>query len=78
MQKLPVQLLRHRDVIDDGEARRHDGGAVRAHWPRELTTMATVLRGVPCADDAEVGKGRDGPRVRLRTRGVVLKREVAL
>ena len=77
MQRSPVQFLRRVDVVDNGEAKGQDGGAVRAHWPRELTTMTTALRGVYCADDVEVGRGRDGARVRLRTRTGILEREAA-
>ena len=55
MSRLPVQFLRRSDVIDDGEASGQDGGAGRAHWPRELTAMASVLRGflAPSENGAE-------------------------
>ena len=55
VQGVPAQFLRRSDVIDDGEASGQDGGAGRAHWPRELTAMATVLRGsfAPSGNGAE-------------------------
>ena len=58
MQRPSVQFLQRVDVVDDGEARRHDGGAERAHWPRESTAMAKTVAAGFCAVDDEARKGR--------------------
>ena len=59
VQGIPAQFLVRGDVVDDGDALRHDGGAVRAHWPREPTVMAKTVAAGFCADDDEVEVGRN-------------------
>ena len=60
VQGIPAQFLRRSDVVDDGEASGQDGGAVRAHWSRELTAMASGLRGDFSPSENGEGGGENG------------------